>query len=182
MKNAIFDVSLWEDRETAYQALADALEFPDWFGRNLDALNDLLSEGEYAITLVNTASAPKKLNVGPLVRVIRDAGALKAEYPGNEDTGTVAPDFLCVGRENLTIGRGVTIGPRVTVIAHAKVTIGDWSVIGAGTVITTDPVEKGGKPQPVKIGKNAVIGVQCAILPGAVVEDGETVPHRGIVG
>jgi RNAse (barnase) inhibitor barstar len=33
----------WVDREIAHDALANALEFPDYYGRNLDAFNDCMS-------------------------------------------------------------------------------------------------------------------------------------------
>ena len=45
------------DRETAYCVIERAMRFPEWFGHNLDALADCLSElpaGKTAIVFVNT--------------------------------------------------------------------------------------------------------------------------------
>lgn len=181
MKTAAFDVSLWDTRDTAYRALAETLGFPEWFGKNLDALYDLLTEDDYEITLYNTNKAPEKLKLSSFIRVMRDAGALKAEYEGLPEKNDIGPDFICIGRENLSMGSGVVIGPRVTVIAHEKVTIGDHAVIGAGTVITTDPTEKGAPSGCVIIGRNASVGILCAVLPGAVIADGEVIPPRSVV-
>lgn len=36
------DCSAWVDREVAHTALSSALGFPDYYGRNLDALNDCM--------------------------------------------------------------------------------------------------------------------------------------------
>ena len=77
MKKAVFDVRQWDSRETAYREIAETLEFPDWFGYNLDALYDLLSADDYAITLTHTDEAPRALRIGTLIRVIREAGALE---------------------------------------------------------------------------------------------------------
>ncbi|HET6981835.1 MAG TPA: barstar family protein, partial [Myxococcaceae bacterium] len=40
----ILDAGSWSSAEVALDALAATLEFPEYFGRNLDALNDCLSE------------------------------------------------------------------------------------------------------------------------------------------
>lgn len=40
------DCSGWHDTETAHTALAEALGFPDYYGRNLDALNDCMRDLE----------------------------------------------------------------------------------------------------------------------------------------
>ena len=45
------------DRETAYCVIERAMGFPEWFGNNLDALADCLSDlpaGKTAIVFVNT--------------------------------------------------------------------------------------------------------------------------------
>ena len=181
MISAAFDVSQWDSRDTAYKALARELAFPEWFGKNLDALYDMLTSSDYEITLYNTALAPEKLKLPSFIRVMKDAGALRAEYPGLPEENAIGADFICIGRENLHLGHGVTIGPRVTVIAHAPVTIGDGAVIGAGTVITTDPNKKDAPARPVSIGTNAVIGILCAVLPGAAVCEGEEIPPRSVV-
>lgn len=39
-----FDCSAWGTTEAMHEELADRLEFPDYYGKNLDALNDCLSD------------------------------------------------------------------------------------------------------------------------------------------
>ncbi len=39
-----FDCARWQDEEDMYSSFAETLEFPDYFGRNLAALDDCLSD------------------------------------------------------------------------------------------------------------------------------------------
>jgi hypothetical protein len=41
-----FDCSLWSSEEGMHEALASRLEFPDYYGRNLNALKDCISDIE----------------------------------------------------------------------------------------------------------------------------------------
>ena len=43
------DCSGWIDKEVAHTALANALAFPDYYGRNLDALHDCMSDLEVPV-------------------------------------------------------------------------------------------------------------------------------------
>ena len=53
MKSYILNGKKMQTREEAYGYIAQTLEFPEYFGRNLDALYDLLTEREADITLRN---------------------------------------------------------------------------------------------------------------------------------
>lgn len=44
MKEIIIDCSLISDAPALHRALAEALAFPGWYGHNLDALHDCLTE------------------------------------------------------------------------------------------------------------------------------------------
>ncbi len=44
MYTCIIDGKRIKDREMLHGILADLLEFPDWYGRNLDALHDCLTD------------------------------------------------------------------------------------------------------------------------------------------
>ena len=49
----VLDGRAMQTRESAYSHIAAVLNFPDYFGRNLDALDDLLGEYGGSITLKN---------------------------------------------------------------------------------------------------------------------------------
>lgn len=44
MRICILDGNRIKDREMLHDTLADSLGFPDWYGRNLDALYDCLTD------------------------------------------------------------------------------------------------------------------------------------------
>ena len=56
MKKVIIDMKSWKDRESAHESLKEELGFPDWYGKNADALYDLLTEGDYSIVLCNAGN------------------------------------------------------------------------------------------------------------------------------
>jgi len=73
MKEVILDCAVLTDRETLHQILERELGFPSWYGRNLDALYDCLTEVHepVQITLQNLDSL---MNYGKkLLRVLQDA-------------------------------------------------------------------------------------------------------------
>lgn len=50
----ILDCEEMTDRERAHEYIAEVLEFPDYYGKNLDALFDCLTEmGESSILFIN---------------------------------------------------------------------------------------------------------------------------------
>lgn len=75
MKEVILDCSALADRETLHKTLERELGFPTWYGRNLDALHDCLTDFRepVRITLQNLDSL---MNYGKkLLRVLQDAAA-----------------------------------------------------------------------------------------------------------
>lgn len=44
MRICILDGEMIKDREMLHDTLADTLDLPDWYGRNLDALYDCLTD------------------------------------------------------------------------------------------------------------------------------------------
>jgi len=72
-----FDFSEFESTEDLLGALADALDFPDWFGMNLDALYDCLTDiSSDTRIIVNGSDDPAYF---PVLAVLRDADAVN-EY------------------------------------------------------------------------------------------------------
>ena len=57
MEKIILDGAKMTDRAAAHEYMAQVMAFPEWYGNNLDALWDMLSEGgEREIELVNSAA------------------------------------------------------------------------------------------------------------------------------
>lgn len=53
MNNTItIDGAEFCDRKTAHKLIAEALNFPDYYGANLDALYDLLAERDLPVTII----------------------------------------------------------------------------------------------------------------------------------
>ena len=58
MKIYLLDGADMTDRERAYRTIAQTMRFPEWFGRNLDALADCLSELDRdSLVIIRGASA-----------------------------------------------------------------------------------------------------------------------------
>lgn len=59
----ILDANYMESKIDLHKYIERKLNLPDYYGRNLDALNDVLSEfsDELTIKIVNTKNAKKKL-------------------------------------------------------------------------------------------------------------------------
>ncbi|WP_432640056.1 barstar family protein [Albidovulum sp.] len=75
------DASGWKDESDVWTAMSDALKFPDWHGRNLDALYDSLGggingrEAPFALVVSGLATAGPRARdlVGMIAAVFDDA-------------------------------------------------------------------------------------------------------------
>ena len=82
MTHIILDGSNIQDREGLHDLLSERLHLPDWYGRNLDALYDCLTDlTEVAVFLRNAGAMTEALGDygDKVLRVFRDAAA---ENPG----------------------------------------------------------------------------------------------------
>ncbi|MBP5270058.1 MAG: FAD-dependent oxidoreductase [Clostridia bacterium] len=63
MKTFVLDGAKMTDRASAHRQIAEKLRFPEWYGANLDALADCLSEfpSESTVWFIHTADAVKSL-------------------------------------------------------------------------------------------------------------------------
>ena len=75
MKQVTIDCTLLVDEKSVHDTFSQVLEFPAYYGRNLDALYDLLSSSpELELTLVNAQAISKLFRYGDnLLLTLRDA-------------------------------------------------------------------------------------------------------------
>ncbi len=94
MIRAQLSAAAWDTPEKAHRDLARALRFPDYYGHNLDALHDCLTElGDTQLVIEDCAVAGEKMEKWPaFLAVFFDSAAENPRLdirllPGNGDYG-----------------------------------------------------------------------------------------------
>ena len=101
----------------------------------------------------------------------------------------VASTFNCDYGKNIFLGSNVTINFNVTILDIRKVTIGDHTMIGPGTLITAvgHPLSPKGRREyeafakPVTIESDVWIGGNVVILPGITIGKGSVIGAGSVV-
>ena len=101
----------------------------------------------------------------------------------------VASTFNCDYGKNIFLGANVTINFNVTILDIRKVTIGDHTMIGPGTLITAvgHPLSPKGRREyeafakPVTIESDVWIGGNVVILPGITIGRGSVIGAGSVV-
>jgi acetyltransferase-like isoleucine patch superfamily enzyme len=100
---------------------------------------------------------------------------------------TVFPPFYCEFGKNLTLGEGIFINLGCRVQDTGGITIGDGSLIGHGSTLTTlnhsiDPERRADMtPAPIEIGRNVWLGASVTVVPGVTIGDGAIVGAGAVV-
>ncbi|GAA5150198.1 sugar O-acetyltransferase [Nocardioides marinquilinus] len=104
-----------------------------------------------------------------------------------DESVTVFPPFYSEFGKNLTLGRGVFINIGCRFQDTGGITIGDGSLIGHGSTLTTlnhamDPHKRADMvPAPVVLGSHVWLGAAVTVLPGVTIGDGAVVAAGAVV-
>jgi acetyltransferase-like isoleucine patch superfamily enzyme len=115
--------------------------------------------------------------------------ALLAELTGKQidDSVVVFPPFHSEFGKNLTLGRGVFINLGCRFQDTGGITIGDGTLIGHGSTLTTlnhhvDPDRRADMiPAPIRIGRKVWLGAAVTVVPGVTIGDGAIVGAGAVV-
>lgn len=115
--------------------------------------------------------------------------ALLAELTGREvpESVTVFPPFYSEFGKGLVLGEGVFINMGCRFQDTGGITIGDGSLVGHGSTITTlnhgtDPERRGDMiPAAVTIGRQVWLGASVTVVPGVSIGDGAIVGAGAVV-
>lgn len=114
---------------------------------------------------------------------------LLAELTGKpiDDSVAVFPPFYSEFGKNLTLGKDIFINIGCRFQDTGGITIGDGSLIGHGSTLTTlnhgiDPDRRADMiPSPVTIGRTVWLGAGVTVLPGVTIGDGAIVGAGSVV-
>ena len=104
-----------------------------------------------------------------------------------DESVTVFPPFYCEFGKNLTLGNRVFVNIGCTFQDTGGITIGDDTLIGHGSVVTTlnhgvDPQRRADMmPAPVVIGRKVWLGARVTIVPGVTIGDGAIIGAGAVV-
>ena len=115
--------------------------------------------------------------------------ALLSRLTGREVAAsvTVFPPFYSEFGKNLTFGEGVFINMGCRFQDTGGISIGDGSLIGHGSTLTTlnhsmDPARRADmEPAPVTIGRNVWLGANVTVVPGVTIGDGAVIGAGAVV-
>lgn len=82
MRTCILDGETLADQEALHDRLAEDLGFPDWYGRNLDALYDCLTDLREAEVVIRASGLTLHECRGYAARVLRVLEKAAEENPG----------------------------------------------------------------------------------------------------
>lgn len=121
-----------------------------------------------------------------------DGCVLRSSFRSN-NIGSMQRCRICTitPQGHITIGRKVGISA-ATIVSHKGITIGDYTQIGAGTVITDSDwhslapnsearIHGEGRSAEVTVGSNVFIGTRCMILKGVTIGDNAVVGAGSVV-
>jgi acetyltransferase-like isoleucine patch superfamily enzyme len=128
-----------------------------------------------------------RINIG--YRTPEEVRELLADLTGRpvDDSVTVFPPFYSEFGKNLTLGEDVFINIGCRFQDTGGITIGDGSLIGHGSTLTTidhgiDPDRRADMiPSPVTIGRKVWLGAGVTIVPGVTIGDGAIVGAGSVV-
>ena len=128
-----------------------------------------------------------EINTG--YRTPEEVRALLARLTGKsvDESVTVFPPFYSEFGKNLTLGKGVFINVGCRFQDTGGITIGDGTLIGHGSTLTTlnhaiDPNRRADMiPAPVVIGRNVWLGAAVTVVPGVTIGDGAIVGAGAVV-
>jgi acetyltransferase-like isoleucine patch superfamily enzyme len=104
-----------------------------------------------------------------------------------DESVTVFPPFYSEFGKNLTLGKGVFINLGCRFQDTGGITIGDGTLIGHGTTLTTlnhgvDPDRRADMiPAPIVIGRKVWLGAAVTVVPGVTIGDGAIVGAGAVV-
>ena len=104
-----------------------------------------------------------------------------------DDSVVVFPPFYSEFGKNLTLGKDVFINAGCRFQDTGGITIGDGSLIGHGSTLTTldhgiDPDHRGDMvPAPIVIGRKVWLGASVTVVPGVTIGDGAIVGAGAVV-
>jgi acetyltransferase-like isoleucine patch superfamily enzyme len=118
-----------------------------------------------------------------------EARSLLAELTGTpiDDSVVVFPPFYSEFGKNLTLGRDVFINLGCRFQDTGGITIGDGTLIGHGSTLTTlnhhiDPNRRADMiPAPIRIGRKVWLGAAVTVVPGVTIGDGAIVGAGAVV-
>jgi acetyltransferase-like isoleucine patch superfamily enzyme len=122
-------------------------------------------------------------------RTPQEVRDLLAELTGKaiDDSVAVFPPFYSEFGKNLTLGKDVFINIGCRFQDTGGITIGDGSLIGHGSTLTTlnhaiDPDRRADMiPAPVTIGRKVWLGAGVTVVPGVTIGDGAIVGAGSVV-
>lgn len=128
-----------------------------------------------------------ELNTG--YRTPEEVRALLSELTGREVDESVAlfPPFYSEFGKNLRLGKGVFINMGCRFQDTGGITIGDGSLIGHGSTLTTldhaiDLARRADMvPAPIVIGRQVWLGASVTVVPGVTIGDGAVVGAGAVV-
>jgi acetyltransferase-like isoleucine patch superfamily enzyme len=104
-----------------------------------------------------------------------------------ESSVTVFPPFYCEFGKNLSLGKDVFINMGCRFQDTGGITLGDGTLIGHGSTLTTlnhgiDPARRADMiPAPVVIGRKVWLGAGVTVVPGVTIGDGAIVGAGAVV-